>query len=322
MGGTPADGNISDCGWQVPQGGMLNSSSTVFSMTSQTPDETGNVPYTNLIKLVFMGTEAQNGPPLNYNPWASQCTLQYCLQTVNSSVTNGDLAENVTLTTQNMTVVDVLGPQDNVPVILRGGNQTYTVGRAAMLGTQSWFSDLFTSGGASRNHSFANFNQTDDSVVVNLTVGISSGTTYFDSDIVQTFYWDYYEYANGLDKAMSDLATAMTVAFRSSGGAAPVPGDAFIFESYVHVRWGWIAFPVLAILLTTVFLGAAVWQSRRYKTKLWKSSALATLFHGLDHEARRRFAGHGSLVEKRQEAKSVRVQLVDEDGAGSLLRCS
>ena len=128
--GMPTDGDTSKCGWQVPQGGFLTSSSDVFSMTSRTPNNFGDMPYTNLIKLIFMGTEAQDGPPLNYNPWASECTLQYCLQTYNSSVVNGIILENVTSTTLNTSVVNVSTSKGDTPVSLALDNTTY-IGTAA-----------------------------------------------------------------------------------------------------------------------------------------------------------------------------------------------
>ena len=292
-------------------------------MTSRTPSNFGDLPYTDIMKLTFIGTEAQNGPPLNYNPWARQCTLQYCLQTFNSTVVNGKLQENITSTTLNTTIVNISGSKSDIPVILQAAdNSTYLVGEGAMLGIRSWFRDLFASGSASRNSSSTNTTRTDNTVVVNLTVGISSGTTYFDSDIVQTFYWDYYEYPAGIDLAMSSLATAMTVAFRSFKGAVPVPGQAFSFESYVHVRWAWLALPIVVVLLTGMFLAAAILRSRQSKTKLWKSSALAMLFHGLDHETREQFARQGNLNDQKRQARGVRVRL-DEDGdSGSLLRFS
>ena len=264
-----------------------------------------------------MGTEAQNGPPLNYNPWATQCTLAYCLQTFNSSVINGVITENVTQTIANSSVVDIVHTNASVPVSLTApDNTTYIIGEGAMLGIKSWFGTLFGSGSATRNDSLTSSTRSDDTVVVNLTVGISSGTTYFDSDIIQTFYWDYYEYATGLEDAISDLATSMTVAFRSFNGAVPVKGQAFTFETYVHVRWAWITLPVLVVVLTGFFLAAAIFRSSRTKTKLWKSSALAMLFYGLDGEARKVFKRPGSLEEKKMWAKRVRVKLEDDGEKG------
>ena len=307
------DTDFSKCGWEVPQGARLNSSADVFSMTSQIPNSSGDMPYTTLLKLIFMGTEAQNGPPLNYNPWAKQCTLQYCLQSFNSSVANGVLRESITTTTLNATVLSTLNAS-TIPVTLTApDNTTYLISSGAMLGIRSWFSTLFAPGSATRSPSPA-------PIAVNFTVGISSGPTYFASDIVQTFYWDYYEYATGLDTAMSDLATAMTVAFRSFNGAVPVRGVAYSFESYVHVRWAWITLPVLVVVLAAAFLASAVWQSRRGRVGVWKSSALAVLFCGIDDRVRAVFDGARGLQEGKRRARGVRVRLGNEGEGDTLLR--
>ena len=276
------------------------------------------------MKLIFMGTEAQNGPPLNFEPWALQCSLEFCLQDFHSYTANGILAENITMTTYNRSVVDISNNNGtDIPVVLSTPkNDTYIVSLGANLGIRSWFETIFTNGSANRNASYTSSLRQADSVIVNLTVGISSGTTYFDSDIVQTFYWDYYEYANGLPKAMDDLATSMTVAFRSFVGGVPVDGQAFSSETYVHVRWGWIALPVSVVLFTALFLMAAIWRSRMSNTQVWKSSTLAVLFHGLDEETRSRFRSKRSLGDKKKEAKGITVQLDEGGEDGSLLRFS
>ncbi|RDW60272.1 hypothetical protein BP5796_11878 [Coleophoma crateriformis] len=310
----------SQCGWQVPQGALLRDDKDVFSMTSYFPSLAGDMPYTNIIKLIFMGTEAQDGQPLNYNPWATQCTLDYCAQTIDSAIVNGKISENVTAEIHNNSVVDITNSQGTIPVsIISSENKTLFISEPAMLGIQSWFSTIFTNGSASRNSSFESLNQAA-LVVVNLTVGISSGTTYFDTDVVQTFYWDYYEYADGLPKAMSDLASAMTVAFRSFNGAIPVSGIATTLETYVKVRWGWISLPLFVVLATAVFLVLAMTSSSRSGTELWKGSALALLFYGLDHATKVQFGTSGGFEEKKKIMKDVRVRLDDDRNFGSVLR--
>lgn len=311
--GNVASDNFSTCGWQLPGGAKLNTSLDVFSMTSYLPNLNGDMPYTDVLKLVFMGTEAQSGPPLNYNPWARQCTLQYCTQTFNASVTNGTLTESVSSTGLNTTVLSTANSTTDTPAVIKAPDGTsYIVTEAAMLGTQSWFSSLFADGRATRANMSAHLD--DTSVIVNLTVGISSGTTYFDNDVVQTFYWDYYEYASGLDKAMSDLATSMTVAFRSFGGDEMINGTEWSMETYVHVRWAWISLPLVVLALTIVFLVVVIWENHRCGTDLWKSSAIALLFHGLDTDTEKHFTAD-SLNDIKKEAKDVKVQLeVDDDG--------
>ena len=86
-------------------------------------------------------------------------------------------------------------------------------------------------------------------------------------------------------------------------------GAAFESESFVFVRWGWIGLPVAVVGFTALFLGAAIWSSRRSGLRLWKSSAVAMLYHGLDGETKRGCRESGSL-------KGVLVRLDDEMGEG------
>ncbi|KAI0008729.1 hypothetical protein F4779DRAFT_628306 [Xylariaceae sp. FL0662B] len=319
----PTGAKHQDCGWQVRQGAKLSSNLEVFSMTSQIPTAYGDLPHSMIMKLIFMGTEAYDGTPGEIKPWARQCTLSACLQTLESAVTNGALSENVTDTYVNTTVLDISNMNSdrdrNIYVVSSNGT-AYVLGIEAMLAMRGWFSSLFATGSAIRNAEDFNRTITNNTVVVNLTVGISSGETFFDSDIVTAFYWNYYEYANGLDMLMSDMATSMTVAFRSFIGAELVSGRTISVESYVHVRWGFAVLPIVVVVGTALFLAGAIYRARKSHTQVWKSSALAMLFHGLEDDVRIQFAQDDGLHEQKRQAKCVKVQL-DESGENvSLLR--
>ncbi|KAI1427205.1 hypothetical protein F5Y12DRAFT_792944 [Xylaria sp. FL1777] len=312
--GKPSD----DCGWQVPQGAKLADRTEVFSMTSQIPTARGDQPHSSIVRLIFMGTEAYDGKADETKPWARQCTLSACVQTLETSVSNGVLGEKMIDTKTNDTVIDNSNLNDghdhNVYSIGKDGTQ-YQLGIQAMLSMRGWFSSLFTNGSASRSASAYNRTITDNTVVVNLTVGISSGETFFDSDIVTAFYWNYYEYADGLDLLVSDMATSMTVAFRSFNGAVPVSGRAVYMESYVHVHWGFSVVPIIVVVGAAVFLLAMIYQSGKSTTQVWKSSALAMLFHGLDDGARNHFLHARSLQEQKAQARVTKVQLEELDDA-------
>lgn len=177
------NGNSSDCGWSLPNGAKLNGSSAVFSMTPAVPSINGDMSYSTIVKLTFMGTEAQNKETTNQltgsgivQPWAEQCTLQYCVQDMHTYVTNGRLGQNVTATYFNNTVIsinDTLGAGEDTPLYITSKlkNETFTVGGSVMLGIQQWFSELFKTGSATRE----DISKTETNVVVNLTVGVSSG---------------------------------------------------------------------------------------------------------------------------------------------------
>ena len=306
------NGGSSRCTWKLPSGASLDGNTSVFSMTTEIPDLSGSMPYTDIMRLTFMGTESQNGSAPTGNdqlaPWATQCTLQYCVQELNSAVQNGTLIENVTATYTNDTVLDI-GPDlkagNAVPAsISTPSNTSYTVGMGSILGIQQWFASIFRNGTASRSSASSpsekSSNNPSSNIIVNLTVGVSSGETYFDTDMVQAFYWYYYEYPSGLSMLTTSLAQAMTNHFRSSGGAVPVLGTVQTVENYVGIRWAWIALPVFTVALTAVFLAAAIYASRRRGIQAWKSSALATLFQGegLDEEVRRRWSDGGGRALK------------------------
>jgi hypothetical protein len=216
-------------------------------------------------------------------------------------------------------------PNADYGVYIRGtasDQPAYLVGMGALLSIRGWFSAIFTNGSATRTTSDFTRSVTDPdrAVVVNLTVGIASGETFFDNDILTAFYWNYYEYADGLDMLMSDLAVSMTTAFRSFMGAVPTSGKSITVESYVHVRWGFAVLPIAAVLATLVFLLVSITMTHTSDTQAWKSSALVSLFHGLDSQTKERFSGKSSLSAKKKQAKAVKVQLCTDDRNETLLR--
>lgn len=316
---------MSACGWQVPQGAHLNTSSDVFSMTSFIPSAYGDMPHSNMARIIFMGTEL-HGIANTLNPWAKQCSLQACVNTLSSNVTNGTLHESITHTVLNHTVVDISSPNKasdfGVYIKADDSDQThYLLGMGALLSIRGWFSAIFTNGSATRTTSAfeRSITDSDRAVVVNLTVGISSGETFFDTDIVTAFYWNHYEYADGIDMLMSDLAVSMTTAFRGFNGAVPCNGTSVSAESYVHVRWGFAVLPIAVVVSCLVFLLAAMVKTRTSGAQLWKSSALAALFHGLDADTREKFVVEQSLAEKKKMARSVRVSLYTDGRDETLL---
>lgn len=314
--------NPEHCGWQVPQGANLTGDTQVFSLTSQIPAARGDQPHSSIVRLIFMGTEAYDGLAGEVKPWARQCTVSACVQTLETKVSNGILTEKIVDTKINNTVLDISDPNDgrdhNVYTVAADRTE-YLLGIEAMLSMRGWFTSVFANGSASRNAAAYNRTITDNSVVVNLTVGISSGETFFTSDIVTAFYWNYYQYADGLDLLIADLATSMTVAFRGFAGAVPVAGRAISAESYVHVRWGFAIVPIVVVVGAALFLVAAIIQTRRTTTPVWKSSALALLFHGLDDSARAHLVHTAGLREKTAQSRAMKVKLEELDD-GILLR--
>ncbi|RYP61858.1 hypothetical protein DL771_009977 [Monosporascus sp. 5C6A] len=113
----------------------------------------------------------------------------------------------------------------------------------------SWFATLFANGSAVRSAADFNRTVTDNRVA----------------------------YTGGPDMLVADVATSMTVAFRSFLGAGPVPGHAVSQQSFIHVQWGSAVLPIVVVVATALFLALAIHRTRRSETEPWKSSALAML---------------------------------------------
>ena len=91
-----------------------------------------------------------------------------------------------------------------------------------------------------------------------------------------------------------------------------VSGSAWASETFVSVRWGWIAYMAVEILLATLFLALTVVYTRRLKMHVLKSSPLATLL-ALNDETRLTVGGITTPKRFRSNARSVKVNLVGND---------
>lgn len=341
--GTPTHGNDSTCGWQLPKVAYLNSSSDVFSLTPEFPSSNGSLPQSAIVKLTFMGTENPETGAGVLNPWAMSCILEACVQTIQSVVVEGNLTETVTKTLRNSTVMnttkllaDPNGDVDFAANFTTTEGETYFISAYALVALRNWFGTLFTKGSSSYYSPNTTTTLMETAVLANYSIGSgnwsSEGLRIFDTDVIQAFYWNYYSYDMGLNVAMDELAQSMTIMIRSYwlipgyGNNNTcfmdtcMQGSAQSVEAFVHVRWEFITLPVFVVVLTAVFLVGPVLESRWSQVSLFKSSALAMVFHGLDPEAWSSFARSGTLEEKKKTlARDVPVVLADYGDHRNLL---
>ncbi|OCL11352.1 hypothetical protein AOQ84DRAFT_386904 [Glonium stellatum] len=105
---------------------------------------------------------------------------------------------------------------------------------------------------------------------------------------------------------MNNVAVAMTNYIRNTNSLF-IYGQAGTMETFTHVTWYWLILPVFVILGAFIFLLVAILETSRNEAKLWKSSSLALLFHGLEHTTAT--SGLNELEEMEQEADNMRVRL-------------
>ncbi|RDW56924.1 hypothetical protein BP5796_12991 [Coleophoma crateriformis] len=85
------------------------------------------------------------------------------------------------------------------------------------------------------------------------------------------------------------VASRMTNRLRSPVCDLTFPGVENNLDVLV-IRWWWLITPTTVILLTIVLLATVIVQSHYHKVKLWKTSLLALLFHGLSVEIRNKYS--------------------------------
>ncbi|KAI5926300.1 hypothetical protein F4810DRAFT_589840 [Camillea tinctor] len=91
------------------------------------------------------------------------------------------------------------------------------------------------------------------------------------------------------------------------------PGQAFYEETYWHVRWAWITLPATEVLLTALLLLISIiWTKGQ---PLFKSSALALLYHGFDNpdENESLLEKQNSMSKLESAAKNINVEFKKVD---------
>ncbi|KAF2139232.1 uncharacterized protein K452DRAFT_310684 [Aplosporella prunicola CBS 121167] len=88
-------------------------------------------------------------------------------------------------------------------------------------------------------------------------------------------------FPQNITEAMSHVAESLTRQVQIGHNTTMLQGTAYYPESYVVVRWKWIVFPLVLVLIGTVFLITNIYLQHTHNVKLWKSSLLPFLFHGV-----------------------------------------
>ena len=121
------------------------------------------------------------------------------------------------------------------------------------------------------------------------------------------------QWANLVDfsDAIAYAATSMTNRLRSEVCNDSIAGVQHNVDTVLAVDWAWLALPVATVLLTCVFLALVVVESHPPDVRIWKSSMLPALFHGLSDDVRREF-GTGKVMrlkEMEEVARDIHVSM-------------
>jgi hypothetical protein len=114
---------------------------------------------------------------------------------------------------------------------------------------------------------------------------------------------------------MSNVAASLTkLQLEKTKGT--FSGTAHSSQVFVKVEWGWMILPGCLVLAGSLFFIAPMVVNRKAKMPLWKSSALASLYHGLEKQEGDRLVTSISMEVKAENSK---VRLMSSDGNGRLV---
>lgn len=112
-----------------------------------------------------------------------------------------------------------------------------------------------------------------------------------------------------LTESINSMADSMTDNIRSSTSARQLPGRAFSTETYIHVRWPWIALPAVLVILSTTLLLVVSVENRKYSTLLWKSSVLPLVLGKLQVSSEHQLDSLTSVTAVQDASKKIRMAI-------------
>ncbi|CAG8941429.1 unnamed protein product [Penicillium salamii] len=122
----------------------------------------------------------------------------------------------------------------------------------------------------------------------------------------------------GFENIMSNVAASYTK-LQLERTKGTFSGTAHSSEVFVKVRWEWMILPGCLVLAGSCFFIATMVVNRRAKMPLWKSSALATLYHGLEKQEEDELV---TAISMQVQAENSKVRLMDSEDGRLVLRKS
>ena len=195
--------------------------------------------------------------------FAIECAMWYCVQTYTASVDDSVISQKALASWRNDSATltqssDLLYNISAFNISTATDTTIFRVSHLAAEALNSFMSRTFTGSG-----------------------GINNTGSAFSSDTMQALY-----NTNDYNARIDNLAISMSNNIRQQNDsvASPSHGTAWKGETYVHVRWAWLSFPIVVVILALLFLVGTIYETSRRDILVWKSSNLALLFHGQDLE--------------------------------------
>lgn len=256
----------------------------------------------------------------NVVPSVKECVWYWCVQTIESSYYLGQHRENVTdtyfMNTQNTSWGPVV-PSTGTPAMY---NANFSLTRPSTIESET--ETTFSISNTTAVQALQIFDVFSPSFVGTDTPGGEStlryGNTYNRVPPTQQSMPDDENpwFGDGSIESHSQrLAKALTYIVRNapvdSNGLRTIKGVSWSTRTFVQIRWEWIALPLTLLLSSLIFLVATVVRSTLEEAQvgIWKTSALAVLFNGIDDDVQNQVDPNCRMGDVRAKAKDLMVNL-------------
>lgn len=280
-----------------------------------------NVSRNPLMQTIIVSGVDYDSIRRNATPIAHECVIQWAVKTIESQYTEGTYSEQIHSAVVNSTgpvtpwiTETILGQINELTtfsyfypenITIEGANQTkYSIENTTYVLTVGAFDDLFPA-------EYVLVNSTEESAAMLRYKQYNTINPY--SRNVTYNPWMY----NNVSVHMDRLAVAVTNQMRSAtNDVEPVFGSAWDKESIVDVRWWWMSLPLSLLLATGIFLLCTVLRSEKeiHKVGVWKTSAIAPLFHGLPSDMSEKINSEKTHGTPRAKAKEMKVKWIPNKG--------
>lgn len=265
-----------------------------------------------LLDFVTVSSANASAAYRNQTPIAHECTLQWCVKTIQASYSGGHYIEDVLATYEENTITT------NPIISFVNSHGVLCVDMLANISItvdgQNFFMDNVTAWQTMWD--FSNFSPT---YLAADNISSTPGARYFDDPkdhalnygprtiTMPSFPWlppaDIPTFVDG-------LATSLTDTMRTyPNSTVLVPGSGAM-ETFIQARWAWFILPLIIVCLAFMFLVLTIHQSSTAgDVKIWKNSALAVLLNRVTEDTEKTMGPPGELSGMWERAKRVDVRL-------------
>jgi hypothetical protein len=255
-------------------------------------------------------------------PIAQECVLSWCVKTIHSSYDWGRYTEEIIKTVYNTTQ----GPSPWVSTPFQTAFQN---------GTDNFYLQnvsisVETAPGDQNISSYGMLNNTAAAIIqgfIDIFPAVTTWNNESSPPLMRYKTWsqgpawqrvlDFNPWLapNNVSRHMERLAIAMTNVVRSASSNEMLPGKAFSRQTYVSIKWGWLAFPFALLILSLVFLVSTIIKtSGDGATGVWKTSAMPTLIYSLPKETQTQFASSSTWSSGKGASHKTRIRLLPNMG--------